>query len=1100
MVLAVAVAGLGLSPSEASATESSGGFTDDDGGFAEPALDALAQLGVLEGTECGQALICPDDPIPRWMMAVWLVRMVDGADPDRGDPVGFVDVDPETWWAPFVDRLFELGITTACATEPMRFCGDRSVTRAQMAVFLVRAFDLRGALGDVGFSDISGSYAHDHINALATAGITTGCGTDPLRYCPTREVTRGQMAVFLARTVGLVELPASVRFTAIDAGPDHTCGLRADATMSCWGQNTDGQADAPSGEFAAVAAGARHSCGLRDDGTAVCWGANNYRQANAPLGEFAALSAGGAHTCGLRADNTIVCWGANYDGQASALPGEFVTLSAGAVHTCGLRADATAVCWGNNDHGRSDALPGEFAALAAGGAHTCGLRTDNTIVCWGANHAGQADAPDGEFIQVSVGPWHACGVQASGSVQCWGSNFDGQAERPDGHFTAVATGERHSCGLRANGTVVCWGDLNTVAHNVPEGQFNVVSIGRAHACAIRTGDTVACWGHQGQGRSHPPEDPFKDISAGQQHTCGIRTDGTVACWGNGSLGQTSEPTGDFTRVTVGPHHTCGLRTDNRLICWGASHVGQADAPDGEFTAVTAGAQHTCGLRTDNTIACWGANHVGQVDAPDGEFTAVTAGSQHACGLRTDGAVECWGGARSDTSPPNGPFRAVSAGDEHTCGLRADNSIACWGARHVDPPIGVGAPAPGPGQPDPSRCRPYGVLGVTTAGFPLPRWAAPSTGTLRVAVVFVDFPDAAASHSTHREAELGLPYVEQYLEAASYGRFDVEFEPLHRWLRAVHPHAHYLSPGVLSGARIARAINDEAVRLADPLFDFSDYDALMVVMPSSRFGGGNAGGRVETQEGTVVVTRINTVVHEPQEPYRWGSTGAHELAHNLGLLDLYPYDDAPERPDAPGGMHWVEAEFGLMQLHAFFVASEYDERLAHEWIQPSGRRYIRHRFHLDAAEMLAWSRWQLGWLDETQIRCVTGGVETVALAAAAEPGDGIAMAAVPLGAHEVIVVESRRKIGHDAGQPYVAPSGVRTTFPALAAEGVLVYTVDASLGSGKLPMRVAQDSGDITVDDYPVLQPGQSVTVRGYMITVISDDGDTHTVTISKVPA
>ena len=1100
MVLAVAVAGLGLSPSEASATESSGGFTDDDGGFAEPALDALAQLGVLEGTECGQALICPDDPIPRWMMAVWLVRMVDGADPDRGDPVGFVDVDPETWWAPFVDRLFELGITTACATEPMRFCGDRSVTRAQMAVFLVRAFDLRGALGDVGFSDISGSYAHDHINALATAGITTGCGTDPLRYCPTREVTRGQMAVFLARTVGLVELPASVRFTAIDAGPDHTCGLRADATMSCWGQNTDGQADAPSGEFAAVAAGARHSCGLRDDGTAVCWGANNYRQANAPLGEFAALSAGGAHTCGLRTDNTIVCWGANHAGQASALSGEFVTLSAGAVHTCGLRADATAVCWGNNDHGRSDALPGEFAALAAGGAHTCGLRTDNTIVCWGANHAGQADAPDGEFIQVSVGPWHACGVQASGSVQCWGSNFDGQAERPDGHFTAVATGERHSCGLRANGTVVCWGDLNTVAHNVPEGQFNVVSIGRAHACAIRTGDTVACWGHQGQGRSHPPEDPFKDISAGQQHTCGIRTDGTVACWGNGSLGQTSEPTGDFTRVTVGPHHTCGLRTDNRLICWGASHVGQVDAPDGEFTAVTAGSQHACGLRTDGAVECWGANHVGQVDAPDGEFTAVTAGSQHACGLRTDGAVECWGGARSDTSPPNGPFRAVSAGDEHTCGLRADNSIACWGARHVDPPIGVGAPAPGPGQPDPSRCRPYGVLGVTTAGFPLPRWAAPSTGTLRVAVVFVDFPDAAASHSTHREAELGLPYVEQYLEAASYGRFDVEFEPLHRWLRAVHPHAHYLSPGVLSGARIARAINDEAVRLADPLFDFSDYDALMVVMPSSRFGGGNAGGRVETQEGTVVVTRINTVVHEPQEPYRWGSTGAHELAHNLGLLDLYPYDDAPERPDAPGGMHWVEAEFGLMQLHAFFVASEYDERLAHEWIQPSGRRYIRHRFHLDAAEMLAWSRWQLGWLDETQIRCVTGGVETVALAAAAEPGDGIAMAAVPLGAHEVIVVESRRKIGHDAGQPYVAPSGVRTTFPALAAEGVLVYTVDASLGSGKLPMRVAQDSGDITVDDYPVLQPGQSVTVRGYMITVISDDGDTHTVTISKVPA
>ena len=197
------------------------------------------------------------------------------------------------------------------------------------------------------------------------------------------------------------------------------------------------------------------------------------------------------------------------------------------------------------------------------------------------------------------------------------------------------------------------------------------------------------------------------------------------------------------------------------------------------------------------------------------------------------------------------------------------------------------------------------------------------------------------------------------------------------------------------------------------------------------------------------------------------------------------------------MRWVDAEFGLMGLHAFFVASEHDERLAHDWIYPNGYRSTSDDFYVDAAEMLAWSRWQLGWLDETQVRCVTDREETVALAAVAEPGDRIAMAAVPLGAYEVIVVESRRKTGYDAGQHYVAPNGVRTTFPALAAEGVLVYTVDASIESGQLPIRVAQDSGDRTVDDYPVLQPGQSVTVRGYMITVVADDGDTHTVRISK---
>lgn len=63
--------------------------------------------------------------------------------------------------------------------------------------------------------------------------------------------------------------------------------------------------------------------------------------------------------------------------------------------------------------------------------------------------------------------------------------------------------------------------------------------------------------------------------------------------------------------------------------------------------------------------------------------------------------------------------------------------------------------------------------------------------------------------------------------------------------------------------------------------------------------------------------------------------------------------------------------------------------------------------------------------------------------------------------------------------------------------VLVYTVDASLGSGDLPLKVAGDSGNGQVDDFPVLGVGESVTVRGYTITVTADDGDTHTITITR---
>ena len=72
-----------------------------------------------------------------------------------------------------------------------------------MATFLARAFDL-GAAASGGFTDTAGNTHEAAIDALAAAGVTAGCRTGPLRYCPGRSVTRGQMATFLARALGLV--------------------------------------------------------------------------------------------------------------------------------------------------------------------------------------------------------------------------------------------------------------------------------------------------------------------------------------------------------------------------------------------------------------------------------------------------------------------------------------------------------------------------------------------------------------------------------------------------------------------------------------------------------------------------------------------------------------------------------------------------------------------------------------------------------------------------------------------------------------------------------------------------------------------------------
>ena len=174
-----------------------------------------------------------------------------------------------------------------------------------------------------------------------------------------------------------------VRFTALDAGSFHTCGLRSDNTIDCWGENEHGQADAPRASYRAVSTGDSHTCAIRSDGTATCWGWNSSGQVVAPAGRFTAVTSGRWHSCGLQTDRTIACWGDDFYRERSDVPsGEFSSVTAGRYHTCALRSDGSIACWGRNpdaDHGQATPPGGEFSAISAGDLHTCGLRTNGTI-------------------------------------------------------------------------------------------------------------------------------------------------------------------------------------------------------------------------------------------------------------------------------------------------------------------------------------------------------------------------------------------------------------------------------------------------------------------------------------------------------------------------------------------------------------------------------------------------------------------------------------------------------------------------------------------------------------------------------------------------
>ena len=209
----VSMATVAAAASDTTVQVDSGVFSDDDGSFAEPAFEALAARGIFDRTECGEHRICPDRHLKRSTMAVWLTRALDYGEPFEVESSRFADVDSGEWWAGHVERFAELEVTRGCASEPLRYCPAESVNRAQMAAFLVRALRLPDAPSR-GFTDIGGNFAENNINALAAAGITAGCSREPLRFCPDQPVTRAQMATFLARALGLVASPSAETLSA----------------------------------------------------------------------------------------------------------------------------------------------------------------------------------------------------------------------------------------------------------------------------------------------------------------------------------------------------------------------------------------------------------------------------------------------------------------------------------------------------------------------------------------------------------------------------------------------------------------------------------------------------------------------------------------------------------------------------------------------------------------------------------------------------------------------------------------------------------------------------------------------------------------------
>jgi len=174
-------------------------------------IERVYVAAITGGCASNPLQYCPENPVSRAQMAIFLERGINNLSPTPPPAIPpatgtvFGDVPVAYWAAAYIEQLAHDGITSGCGGG--NYCPEDVVTRAQMAVFLLKAkygtSYTPPAVGlSTSFSDVPTNYwAAGWIKQLAAEGITGGCGTN--LYCPESPVTRAQMAVFLVRTFNL---------------------------------------------------------------------------------------------------------------------------------------------------------------------------------------------------------------------------------------------------------------------------------------------------------------------------------------------------------------------------------------------------------------------------------------------------------------------------------------------------------------------------------------------------------------------------------------------------------------------------------------------------------------------------------------------------------------------------------------------------------------------------------------------------------------------------------------------------------------------------------------------------------------------------------
>jgi hypothetical protein len=169
-------------------------------------IEAFYLAGITTGCGVSPLIYCPEQNVTRAAMAVFILRAKYGsgyAPPPATHTFADLPVPGKEWQEAWVDQYYLEGITSGCGYSPLRYCPENPVTRAAMAVFLLRAkygssYAPPPATHTFADLPVAGKeWMEAWVDQAYSEGIVTACGTGPLIYCPESSVTRQEMAAFI---------------------------------------------------------------------------------------------------------------------------------------------------------------------------------------------------------------------------------------------------------------------------------------------------------------------------------------------------------------------------------------------------------------------------------------------------------------------------------------------------------------------------------------------------------------------------------------------------------------------------------------------------------------------------------------------------------------------------------------------------------------------------------------------------------------------------------------------------------------------------------------------------------------------------------------